>query len=219
MKFETTMLKAYLVGGSQDTQGRPDQLLAKVEVALQNGITMFQYREKGPGALTGVARIQLGRRLRALCRQYDCPFVVDDDLALASELGADGIHVGQRDQGIEAVLAAAQAAGLFVGYSCATAGQLARANQLAGVAYVGSGPVFPTTSKADADPALGVAGLAALVAQSRHPVVAIGGLNATNLATVWTTGVAGTAVISLVLGAHDVAKVTRQFANYAKIKS
>lgn len=213
------MLKAYLVGGSQDTQGRPDQLLAKVELALQNGITMFQYREKGPGALTGAARVQLGHRLRALCRQYDCPFVVDDDLALASELGADGIHVGQRDQGIEAVLTAAQAAGLFVGYSCATAAQVARANQLAGVAYVGSGPVFPTISKEDADPALGVAGLAALVAQSRHPVVAIGGLNATNLATVWTTGVAGTAVISLVLGAHDVAKVTRQFANYAKIKS
>ena len=66
----------------------------------------------------------------------------------------------------EAVLAAAQAAGLFVGYSCATAAQVARANQLAGVAYVGSGPVFPTISKADADPALGVAGLAALVAQS-----------------------------------------------------
>lgn len=127
------MLKAYLVGGSQDTQGQPAQLLAKVEVTLQNGITMFQYREKGPGALTGGARIQLGHRLRALCRQYDCPFVVDDDLALASELGADGIHVGQRDQGIEAVLAAAQAAGLFVGYSCATAAQLARANQLAGV--------------------------------------------------------------------------------------
>lgn len=84
------MLKAYLVGGSQDTQGRPDQLLAKVEVALQNGITMFQYREKGPGALTGGARIQLGHRLRALCRQYDCPFVVDDDLALASELGRTG---------------------------------------------------------------------------------------------------------------------------------
>ena len=122
------MLKAYLVGGSQDTQGRPDQLLAKVEVALQNGITMFQYREKGPGALTGGARIQLGHRLRALCRQYDCPFVVDDDNALARELGADGIHVGQRDQGIEAVLAAAQAAGLFVGYSCATAAQVARAN-------------------------------------------------------------------------------------------
>lgn len=198
------MLKAYLVGGSQDTQGQPAQLLAKVEVALQNGITMFQYREKGPGALTGAARVQLGHRLRALCRQYDCPFVVDDDLALARELGADGIHVGQRDQGIEAVL---------------TAAQVARANQLAGVAYVGSGPVFPTISKADADPALGVAGLAALVAQSRHPVVAIGGLNATNLATVWTTGVAGTAVISLVLGAHDVAKATRQFANYAKIKS
>ena len=219
MRFETTMLKAYLVGGSQDTQGRPAQLLAKVEVALQNGITMFQYREKGPGALTGVARIQLGHRLRALCRQYDCPFVVDDDLALARELGADGIHVGQRDQGIEAVLTAAQAAGLFVGYSCATAAQVARANQLAGVAYVGSGPVFPTTSKVDADPALGVAGLATLVAQSYHPVVAIGGLNATNLATVWTTGVAGTAVISLVLGAHDVAKATRQFAKYAKIKS
>ena len=66
MRFETTMLKAYLVGGSQDTQGRPDQLLAKVEVALQNGITMFQYREKGPGALTGAARVQLGRQLRAL---------------------------------------------------------------------------------------------------------------------------------------------------------
>ena len=213
------MLNAYLVGGSQDTQGRPDQLLAKVEVALQNGITMFQYREKGPGALTGTARVQLGEQLRALCRQYDCPFVVDDDLTLAIALGADGIHVGQRDQGIEAVLVAAQAAGLFVGYSCATTAQLARANQLVGLAYVGSGPVFPTLSKADADPALGLAGLAELVAQSRHPVVAIGGLNATNLAATWTTGVAGTAVISLVLGAHDVAKATRQFAKYAKIKS
>ena len=213
------MLNAYLVGGSQETQGQPEQFLDKVEIALQNGVTMFQYREKGPGALTGTARVQLGEQLRALCRQYDCPFVVDDDLTLAIALGADGIHVGQRDQGIEAVLVAAQAAGLFVGYSCATAAQVARANQLSGVAYVGSGPVFPTTSKADADPALGIAGLAALVAQSRHPVVAIGGLNATNLAATWTTGVAGAAVISMVLGAKDVAEATRQLVNYAKIKS
>ena len=145
MKFEPTMLRAYLVGGSQDTHHDPAELLTKTEEALQAGITAFQYREKGSSNLSADQRLKLAEQLRELTRHYRVPFFIDDDEELALAVRADGVHVGQKDQRIEQVIQRAQGK-LMIGYSCNRPVQIEKANQLAAVDYIGSGPVFPTQS-------------------------------------------------------------------------
>ena len=82
--------------------------------------------------------------MRRLADQHHIPLIVDDDVELAQAINADGIHVGQKDQRVEQVLAAVGNT-MFVGYSCNQPAQIEHANQLP-VAYVGSGPIFPTGS-------------------------------------------------------------------------
>lgn len=202
--FDPNMLRVYLVGGTQDTGNDPDRFLRDVETALKAGVTAFQYREKDGSQLNHVETVQLARRLRKLTRQYQVPYFIDDDEELALQVEADGVHVGQKDQRIEEVI---QRAGgkLLIGYSCNTAAQIAKVNRLSAVDYIGAGPVFPTNSKGDADPAIGVDQLKQLNTASQHPMVAIGGISQANLADVLNTGVAGVAVISMILGSSDIA--------------
>ncbi|HJA27087.1 MAG TPA: thiamine phosphate synthase [Candidatus Limosilactobacillus intestinigallinarum] len=204
MRFDPNMLRVYLVGGTQDVGNDPDRFLHDVEVALAAGVTAFQYREKDGSQLDHAATVKMATRLRDLTRHYRVPYFIDDDEELALQVGADGVHVGQKDQRIETVIRRA-AGQLMIGYSCNTAAEIAKANRLAAVDYVGAGPVFPTTSKADADPALGLGELARLNIASQHPLVAIGGISQANLAATLKTGVAGVAVISMILGSHDIA--------------
>ena len=98
----------------------------------------------------------------------------------------------------------------MIGYSCNRPVQIEKANQLAAVDYIGSGPVFPTHSKADADPALGLSRLALFNRLSEQPVVAIGGITADNIAATLATGVAGAAVISMVFQSDDISQTVHQ---------
>lgn len=209
MNFDQKILRAYLVGGTQDTENDVHRFLTRVEAALAAGVTAFQYREKGNSRLTAAQTTEVAARLRELTARYRVPYFIDDDEELALAVGADGVHVGQKDQRIERVIDRA-AGRLLIGYSCNTPAQIARANQLAAVEYVGIRPIFPTRSKVDADPALGLARLKALVQESTHPVVAIGGLTADKLAATRQTGVAGLAVISLVLASDSIPRAVRQ---------
>lgn len=106
-------------------------------MALKAGITAFQFREKGSSQLDAAARVALGQQLQQLCYQFGVPIFVDDDVDLAQQIQADGVHVGQRDQRIEQVLAEVGGQ-MMVGYSCNTAAQVAHANELA-VDYIGGG--------------------------------------------------------------------------------
>lgn len=206
-RFKPDMLRCYLVGGSQDTHHDPQQLLDDVNQALQAGITMYQYREKGSSKLSPQEKLSLGKQLQQLCRQHNVPFVIDDDVALAQKLGADGVHVGQDDEKIQQVIAQVGSQ-MMIGYSCSTQAEVQRANHLS-VDYVGSGPVYPTTSKADADPVIGVDGLTKLVATSWHPIVAIGGIAEDNLQRVATSHCSGIATISMILQSADIGATVR----------
>lgn len=208
MQFIPEMLQVYLVGGSQDTNHDPQQFLNTVETAMQAGITAFQYREKGDSKLTPPEKLQIAKRLRQLTRQYHIPLFIDDDEQLAFAVGADGVHVGQKDQRIEEVISRAQGK-LIIGYSCNTSAEIKKANDLAAVDYVGTGPVFPTNSKADADPAIGLKELARLNHLSTHPLVAIGGIDEQNMATTLQTGVAGLSVISMILKSPHVTQTVQ----------
>ncbi|MDT6981399.1 thiamine phosphate synthase [Levilactobacillus zymae] len=198
--FEPGLLRAYFVAGSQDVPGR--DLRDVLATMLAAGITAYQFRDKGASTLTPEQRLTLGRDLRDQCRAANVPFIVDDDVEMALQLNADGIHVGQSDERIQQVLAATDDRQMFVGLSCSTAAEVAAANQIDGIAYLGSGPIYPTVSKDDADPVIGTAGLAQLVAQSKVPVVAIGGVTLESLPAIAQTGAAGVAVITL-LTRHD----------------
>ena len=87
-------LSVYFIMGTTNTSRHP---LDVVKEAIQGGITMFQFREKGEGALQGEEKKQLARDIQALCQEANVPFIVNDDVQLAVDLDADGVHVGQED--------------------------------------------------------------------------------------------------------------------------
>jgi thiamine-phosphate pyrophosphorylase len=147
--------------------------------AVVAGATVVQLRVKAPTDAV-VARGQGFREL-------DATFIVNDDIDAAIELGADGVHLGQSDAGAER----ARAAGLLLGRSAVNYEQAVEAD----ADYLGVGPVWETPSKADADPALGLDELARIAAAVTIPVIAIGGIDASNAGDCIRAGAAGVAVI------------------------
>jgi thiamine-phosphate pyrophosphorylase len=161
--------------------------LDTARAAAEGGATVIQLRLKGSSTAELVER---GRAFRVLCTEHAITFVVNDDLEAARLLEADGVHLGQAD-----VLAhGARAAGLLVGISASTIDHAVFAEQV-GAAYVGAGPVWETPSKPDADPPLGLDGLAAICDSVSIPVVAIGGIDETNAVDCIRAGASGVAVI------------------------
>lgn len=151
--------------------------------AVSDGATVVQLRVKGAST---DELVQRGRPFREL----DATFVVDDDVEAALRLGADGVHLGRSDTGAERAVSA----GLLLGLSASTVEE-ARDAERQGAAYIGAGPVWETPSKADADPATGLEGLRAICAGVAVPVVAIGGVDASNAAACIAAGAVGVAVI------------------------
>jgi thiamine-phosphate pyrophosphorylase len=150
--------------------------------AAAGGATVVQLRLKGAPTAEVVA---LGRALAGL----DAELVVNDDVEAAIELGT-GVHLGQADQGIER----ARAAGIPFGISVTTRREGAVA-EFGGAAYLGAGPVWRTPSKPDAAPPIGIDGLRDVCLSVSIPVVAIGGVDASNAAECIRAGAAGVAVI------------------------
>ena len=151
--------------------------------AVAVGATVVQLRLKGAPTEHVV---EVGRGFRALA----VTFVVNDDVEAALALGADGVHLGRRDEGAERALEA----GLLLGLSARTPEEAAAAQER-GAAYVGAGPVWATPSKPDAERPIGLDGLAALCRRVSIPVVAIGGVGAANAADCIRAGAAGVAAI------------------------
>jgi thiamine-phosphate pyrophosphorylase len=159
--------------------------LDTARTAVEGGATVVQWRLKDVPTLDVVER---GRSTRSLCARHDVIFVVNDDIEAALMLGADGVHLGQSDEGAEL----AKEQGMVVGLSAASVVE-ARAATLAD--YIGAGPVWATPSKTDADPPMGLEGLRAICEAVNVPVVAIGGIDASNAADCIRAGAAGVAVI------------------------
>jgi thiamine-phosphate pyrophosphorylase len=153
--------------------------LDTARLAVAAGATVIQLRIKAPTAEV----VERGRGFGEL----DATFVVNDDIDAAFELGADGVHLGRTDKGAER----ARAAGLLLGRSVFTVGQAVEAD----ADYLGAGPVWKTPSKLDADPPIGLDLLASIARAVSTPVVAIGGIDATNAAACIQAGAAGVAAI------------------------
>ncbi|WP_125706419.1 thiamine phosphate synthase [Lacticaseibacillus daqingensis] len=169
-----------------------------VQQALAGGATMIQLREKHRD---DAAFIQTARTLQPLCAQAHVPLIINDNLAVAQAVAADGLHIGQNDQAAVAVRAALQPHQLL-GVSAQTVAE-AVAAEAAGADYLGVGAVFATATKPDAVD-VSLTTLAAITAAVSIPVVAIGGINETNLSQLAGRGIAGVALVSAIFAATDI---------------
>lgn len=198
------MLSVYFVAGTQDClhlAGDPAlNLLQVLEQALQAGITCFQFRDKGKGSLEHEPekQKQLAMQCLALCQKYRVPFIMNDNVALAIEIGADGIHVGQKDMAISDILTHTQRK-FILGLSTNNLADVLAAKEDPNIDYIGVGPIFPTHSKADHSPAVGISFVGELKNLGiEKPLVAIGGVNESNAALLREQGADGVAVISAI---------------------
>jgi thiamine-phosphate pyrophosphorylase len=160
--------------------------LETARLAVEGGATVVQWRLKNAPRVDVVER---GRAARSLCARHGVTFVVNDDVEAALMLGADGVHLGRTDEGAER----ARDNGLLLGLSASSLEEARAADSEAD--YIGVGPIWDTPSKADADPAIGVEGLREICDATTTPVVAIGGIDASNAAECIRAGGVGVAVI------------------------
>ncbi len=175
-----------------------DGLAAQVEAAIEGGVTMVQFREKNGDPEIKKATVI---RLRDICIQKNIPLIIDDDVDLAKETGADGVHLGQSDMDPgEARKILGDSA--IIGVTAKTVEQ-ARLAQEAGADYLGSGAVFGTSTKLDTRP-MSMETLRSITDAVNIPVVAIGGIDETNIDGLKGTGIAGVAVVSGIFSKTDV---------------
>jgi thiamine-phosphate pyrophosphorylase len=169
----------------------------QARAALFGGATLVQYRNKG----FRTNHMDEVRAILHLCHRYGVPFLVNDNIALARTVGADGVHLGQ-DDAPPARARQVLGAAAIIGITISNQTELDRTD-LSGCDYAGSGPVFATGTKADAKPVRGLDGLRRMVDRISLPVVAIGGICADNAARCLEQGAAGVAVISAVSRADE----------------
>lgn len=181
-----------------------ETLVSQVEKAILGGATFIQLREK---ELDEEEFLQEAKEICALCKSYKIPFVIDDNVKIAVQADADGVHVGQSD------MAAAKARRILgknkiIGVSANTAKEALLA-QKAGADYIGTGAVFSTNSKSDAD-LCGIAALKEVCSAVDIPVVAIGGINESNIQELKGSGADGIAVISALFAQPDIKEAAKK---------
>lgn len=175
-------------------------LLARAEQVLASRPALLQYRNKTADA---ALRREQARALQRLCRMTDVPFIVNDDLALALEIDADGAHLG-RDDGPPAAARRALGADRILGLTCYSDWTRATEGAEVGADYIAFGAMFPSVTKPNAPPAP-----FELITRARRelglPVAAIGGITLANAAQVLAAGADLLAVVSDVFAADDPA--------------
>lgn len=202
MKCDKKDLLLYAVTDRSWLNG--ETLYSQVEKALEGGATFVQLREKH---LDHETFLQEAKELKKLCAKYHVPFVLDDDVELALEVGADGVHVGQSDMEAGDVRAKL-GEDKIVGVSAQTVEQALLAQER-GADYLGVGAVFPTSSKDDAvevDHEM----VKAICEAVDIPVIAIGGITKDNVQELSGCGLCGIAVISAIFAKPDIQKATEE---------
>lgn len=188
----------YVVMGEALSLGRKNTEVAKT--LLDSGVKIIQYREKHK---TWREKYAEASYIAALCKEYEATFIINDSVDLAVACGADGIHVGQDDAPVHIVK---QIAGqnVFVGVSTNTTKELQGA-LTDGADYVGFGPMFPTSSKSDADAVVTEEAVRSAL-EFPLPVVTIGGIGLGNIRTLYDRGFRSFAMISAVVSQKDIKK-------------
>ena len=178
-------------------------LYEQVEEALKGGVTFVQLREKN---LDDTAFLQEAKEIKELCARFHVPFVINDNVDIAAEIDADGVHVGQSDMEAGDVRKK-MGPDKIIGVSAQTVEQALRA-QAHGADYLGVGAVFPTGSKADAVE-VSHDTVREICRAVDIPVIAIGGITRENVIELKGTGICGIAVISAIFAQQDIEEAAR----------
>ena len=195
--------------GVTDSQLLPDDriLLEAVEQALMGDMKVLQYRDK---SLDHEKRLRQASTLRVLCHKYGALFIINDDIELAAESEADGVHLGQQDESVES---ARNRLGDYaiIGISCEGSLDQARAAVEQGANYIAFGRFFPSRTKPDAKPA-DLSLLPAAKEAFNIPVVAIGGITVDNAPQLVEVGADMVAVVHNLFASTDIQSRARSFA-------
>jgi len=196
----------FIMGTSNVKNANPLNVL---ELALQAGVTFFQFREKGSSALKGLQYEEFARECQALCRKYNVPFIVNDDIELALKLEADGVHVGQDDMAVAETRKLVGNKILGVSVHNLDELEVAIRNK---ADYIGVGPIYKTKSKADAKEPAGTRFLQqASKKYPSLPIVAIGGISSLNCHESIEAEADGVAVISAICESANIHQTVNEF--------
>jgi len=174
-------------------------------MAIEGGADMIQLRDKH---LTEIELIENARCVQRVCVDHGVTFIVNDRVDIALEIGADGVHVGSMDTPVQKARSLLGESAI-VGGSAGTLAD-ALAVEAAGANYLGFGHIFPTSSKNKPTPPVGLDTLKEVCASMTIPVIAIGGIDETNAASVINAGAWGVAVIASVCAAPDPRQAARR---------
>ena len=184
-----------------DSLTTPEHLLAAVEGALAGGARLLQYRNKAATTQPADRRVAIGYELLEICQQYQVPLLINDDLEFCAEIGAQGVHLGQRDGDCRSARAKL-GPDAIIGITCHDSLTLAQTAAADGADYVAFGRFFPSVTKPEATPAaLDI--LTGARTQLDIPLVAIGGINADNGGSLIEAGADMLAVIHGLFGELD----------------
>lgn len=188
-----------------DDRGSVEVFLDPVTQAIEGGARLIQYRDK---VNTPKVRLGVAQKLCELCRCHGVLFIINDDVTLARQVAADGVHIGHDDVSL-AVARGVLGPDAIIGVSCYNQLSLAQMAQQQGADYVAFGRFFPSRTKPDGVRA--DAGLLRLAKQTIHlPVVAIGGISADNGTELVTAGAGMLAVADAIFGAANPRRAAEQ---------
>ena len=201
MRCDKAWMPLYAVTDRAWLRGRT--LIEQAEEALRGGATCLQLREK---ELDAGSFLREAQELKSLCGKYRVPLIVNDNVEIAIECGAAGVHIGQHDAAADQVR---QRIGpdMLLGVSAQTVEQAVKAEQ-DGADYLGVGAVFSTGTKPDADD-VSFDTLKAICDAVSIPVVAIGGISQKNICALAGSGIDGVAVVSAIFAAGDIEQAAK----------
>lgn len=197
-------LSLYLV---TDNSEDVDKFLNTIEEAIKGGVTVVQIREKTADTLDFY---NLALKVKEITSKYDVPLIVNDRVDIALAIDADGVHVGQSDMPCD-VTRKLIGQNKILGVSAATVKEAKKAES-DGADYIGTGAVFPTATKDDAD-SVTKDELTEIVKSIDIPVVAIGGINLDNACELKGTGIAGLSVVSAIMSSDNPKKSSQKLLN------
>ena len=208
MKIEKNAMQLYAITDKSWLNG--NTLASQVEDALRGGATFLQLREKNASKKE---IIKEALEIKEICKKYNVPFVIDDDVDIAKEIDADGVHIGQNDASYKYardILGDNKIIGM-------TAHNLEEAltAQNSGADYIGVGAVFNTSTKLDTIP-MSRETLMQINSNISIPVVAIGGINENNILELKGSGVDGVAVISAIFSKEDITEAANNLLSLSK---
>jgi thiamine-phosphate pyrophosphorylase len=192
----------YLILDPAASRGRP--LLEVLTEAAGAGVRLFQYRDKS-SPVRDVYRQAL--RLRQAAADAGALFLINDRCDLALAVDADGVHLGQEDLPLK-LARRLLGPGKIIGISTHRAADVREAAE-GGADYIGFGPIYPTHTKPDHEPVVGLDGLRQIRSLTRLPIFAIGGITADRIEAALEAGSDGVAIISAILGASDISGAVR----------